>query len=85
MMSSYKAYQKHDNRIPQYDTAPQYQYNTTTPDVNQILPIIPPAQEYYQEFNSIAMVDSNDYSSKMNIQQEEKMSSKKGGACCIIQ
>ncbi|KAI9265871.1 hypothetical protein EDC94DRAFT_658159 [Helicostylum pulchrum] len=85
MMSSYKAYQKHDNRIPQYDTAPQYQYNTTTPDVNQILPIIPPAQEYYQEFNSIVMVDSNDYSSKMNIQQEEKMSSKKGGACCIIQ
>ncbi|KAI8079224.1 hypothetical protein BDF21DRAFT_37667 [Thamnidium elegans] len=89
MMSSYKAYQKHDNRTPQYDTspqyntAPQYQYNTT-PDINQISPIIPPPQEYYQEFNSIAMVDSNDYGSRMNIQQEEKMSSKKG-ACCIIQ
>lgn len=74
------------NTTPQYDTTPQYQYQyNTTPDINQMSSIIPPPQEYYQEFNSIAMVDSNDYGSKMNIQQEEKMNSKKGGACCIVQ
>ncbi|KAG2236501.1 hypothetical protein INT48_000801 [Thamnidium elegans] len=46
--------------------------------------VSPPIPTLPQTAMIIAMVDSNDYGSRMNIQQEEKMSSKKG-ACCIIQ